>query len=67
MDGQVFITQGDITRLYADAVRSKPGTGLGLAICAQIAEAHGGGLSADSELGKGSTFQLTLPAQPVPF
>lgn len=38
------------------------GAGLGLCIAQTIAEAHGGELRAESELGKGSTFTLTLPA-----
>jgi heavy metal sensor kinase len=38
------------------------GSGLGLAICREIAEAHGGGVTATSEAGRGSTFRLRLPA-----
>jgi signal transduction histidine kinase len=38
------------------------GTGLGLAICHVIATSHGGSLTVTSELGKGSTFRLELPA-----
>lgn len=40
---------------------SVPGTGLGLPIAQRIAESHGGTLSLTSELGRGSTFQFTLP------
>jgi two-component system, OmpR family, sensor kinase len=42
--------------------RTNGGSGLGLAICREIAEAHGGGMSATSAIGQGSTFRLTLPA-----
>ncbi len=38
-----------------------PGTGMGLAISRAIAEAHGGLLAVESELGAGSVFRLTLP------
>lgn len=40
-----------------------PGTGLGLFLCREIANRHGGALTAESRLGEGSKFTLTLPAQ----
>ncbi len=39
------------------------GTGIGLAICRQIAERHGGSITAHSEPGKGAKFIVTLPLE----
>jgi signal transduction histidine kinase len=44
-----------------DLRQREQGLGLGLNIVKSIVEAHGGEVSVESELGKGSTFSFTLP------
>ncbi len=43
---------------------TKGGTGLGLSITYNLVQELGGKIKADSELGKGSTFTVTLPVNP---
>jgi len=47
----------------AEVFDSAPsGTGLGLSIAQWIAQAHGGEIRVQSELGKGSTFEASFPS-----
>lgn len=41
-----------------------PGTGIGLALAKELVELHKGGLTVESETGKGSTFWVELPFLP---
>jgi two-component system, OmpR family, phosphate regulon sensor histidine kinase PhoR len=67
-DHGIGIPKEHLSRLFerfyrVDKARSRElgGTGLGLAIVKHIAHAHGGRVSVESTLGKGSTFSLHLP------
>jgi signal transduction histidine kinase len=53
-------------RYFRGERTSYRGTGLGLAIAKGIAEAHGGQLRAESQLGVGSRFTLVLPVARTP-
>ena len=52
-------------RVDGSRSRDTGGTGLGLAIVKHVAQRHGGELVIESELGRGSTFRLVLPAARV--
>ena len=66
-DTGVGITAEDLPHVFrrfyrSDKSRSANGeSGLGLAIARSIIEAHGGKITAESVLGKGTTFIITLP------
>jgi len=50
-------------RVEKSRSRAEGGSGLGLAICRHIAEAHGGKIEIESQVGGGSTFSVWLPLQ----
>jgi len=54
----LFDRFAQFNRVYGPGER---GTGLGLAISKEIVEMHGGKICVESEIGKGSTFTLSLP------
>ena len=65
-DTGIGISEEDLKRIASPYVRVDAeesrhgGTGIGLALCRKLADAMGGELAIKSELGKGSTFTVTL-------
>lgn len=62
-DGISEEEQKKIFRPFYQTVESKPGTGIGLSIVKSIVEAHRGRIDIQSEMGKGTTFIITLPIE----
>lgn len=68
-DTGIGIAKKDQERIFerfvqvdSSASRKYKGTGLGLSLARQYAELHGGTLTVESELGKGSLFAVRIPA-----
>jgi signal transduction histidine kinase len=64
-DTGIGITEESKKRIFDPFFTTKKmgeGTGLGLAICEKIIKEHAGRLEVESEVGKGSTFSIFLPA-----
>lgn len=52
----------NITKVYSSpGTAGEMGTGLGLLLCKEFVDMHHGTIWVDSELGKGSTFYISLP------
>ena len=73
VDSGFGIAPADQARIFDEfqqvdnsSTRKKGGTGLGLSISRKIVELHGGRISVESEVGKGSTFKVTIPITVAP-
>jgi signal transduction histidine kinase len=53
-----------VYRVDKSRSREMGGTGLGLALVKWAAEAHGGRVELETEVGRGSTFRIVLPSAP---
>jgi signal transduction histidine kinase len=60
-DMNLIFEEFDRGRLASDGCYH--GTGLGLAIVKRLVDLLGGSIAVESEVGKGSTFTVTLPAK----
>jgi len=68
--GLTELEQSRVFEKFYRARRDKEGiqgTGMGLAIAREIAEAHGGSILVESQVGQGSRFTVTLPAARIPI
>lgn len=66
-DTGIGIPKENIPKLFDPFFTTKrkgKGVGLGLSVAYGIINEHGGSVYADSELGKGATFRITLPRKP---
>jgi heavy metal sensor kinase len=69
-DTGIGISEDDLPHVFkrfyrCDNSRAQQGTGLGLSLVKAIVGSLGGSVNATSHLGKGSTFTVTLPQQPL--
>lgn len=64
-DTGIGMSKDVVEKLWTPLFTTKAkGMGLGLPICKRAVEAHGGNISAESTVGKGTTFTVTIPIQP---
>lgn len=70
VDSGIGIAQQDLDRIFekfyrikTEQTRSISGSGLGLSIVKGIVDAHNGSIHVESEVGKGTTFIVSLPVK----
>ncbi|HYT94046.1 MAG TPA: hybrid sensor histidine kinase/response regulator [Gemmataceae bacterium] len=62
-----FFTRFDVSRHSSGVFEfERRGLGLGLTVVKAFVEMHGGRVTVESEVGKGTTFTIHLPSQPQP-
>ena len=73
IDNGIGISVDDQKRLFtpfsqvdSSLTREYEGTGLGLALVAELVTLHGGSVKLESEVGKGSTFVVSIPWRAAP-
>jgi len=61
------MTTETLAKLWSPLFTTKArGMGFGMPITKRLVEAHGGSISVETKVGKGSTFTVTLPIKPSP-
>jgi signal transduction histidine kinase len=66
-DTGVGMSEETLSKLGSPLFTTKAkGMGFGLPICRRMLEAHGGSLSVESEVGKGTTVTVTIPVNSNP-
>jgi PAS domain S-box-containing protein len=65
-DQGLGVPPDEVPQLFTRFFRARtsmgiPGTGIGLHLVRELVQMHGGTVDVDSEIGKGSTFTVTLP------
>ena len=61
-DTGVGISEENMGKLFQPLFTTKSkGQGFGLPVCKRIVEAHGGKITVESKVGKGSTFTVKIP------
>jgi two-component system NtrC family sensor kinase len=68
-DTGMGVAEADLQRIFEPFYSTKldgKGVGLGLSMVYGIVREHGGSVTVDSQVGRGTTFRITLPSGPGP-